>query len=300
MAKNVNKILDTRSDRVFNILSTTVLAIVLVLCFYPLYFVVVASFSDLNAVNSGQTVLFPKGFHLESYRRVFQNERILTGYRNTLFYTFFGTLINLAMTLTSGYGLSNPFPGRKYVNLMIIFTMYFGGGIIPTYFLYKDLGLLDTVWVMLIPGAVSAYNLIITRTFLSNNIPPELYEVAELDGCSRFRFFFAIVLPLSTVLIAILSLFYAVGHWNSYFNALMFLNNRKYHPLQLILREILVQNSVPIDDATTDPEVAEMLRQIKELLKYAVIVVSSLPVLILYPFLQKYFVKGVMIGSVKG
>ena len=300
MSKRTNKIIDTRSDRIFNIISTTILVLVLFVCFYPLYFVVIASFSDLNAVNSGQVILFPKGFHLESYRRVFQNERILLGYRNTIFYTVAGTLINLAMTLTAGYGLSNYFPGRKFVNLMIIFTMYFSGGIIPTYFLYKDLGILNSIWVMLLPGAVSAYNLIITRTFLSSNIPPELYEVAELDGCSRFRFFFSIVLPLSTVLIAILSLFYAIGHWNSYFNALMFLNDRKYHPLQLILREILIQNSVPIDDATTDPEVAEVLRQIKELLKYAVIVVSSLPILILYPFLQKYFVKGVMIGSVKG
>ena len=300
MAKNHNRILDTRSDKVFLIISTFLLALVLIVCFYPLYFVVIASVSDLNAVNSGQTVLLPKGFHLESYRRVFQNQRVLIGYRNTAFYAVVGTLINLAMTLTAGYGLSINFPGRRIVNLLIIFTMYFGGGLIPTYFLYKDLRLLDTVWVMLLPGAVSAYNLIITRTFLASNIPPELYEVAELDGCSRFRIFFSIVLPLSTVLVAILALFYAVGHWNSYFSALMFLNKRELHPLQLILREILIQNSVPIDDNTMDPEVAERLRQIKELLKYALIVVSSLPVLVLYPFLQKYFVKGVMIGSVKG
>ena len=281
-------------------ISTLMLFLVLVLCFYPLYFVVIASVSDLNAINSGQVIFTPKGFHLESYRRVFQNERVLIGYRNTVLYTVGGTLINLAMTLTGGYGLSIEFPGRRFVNLLIIFTMYFGGGLIPTYFLYKDLHLLDTIWVMLLPGAVSAYNLIITRTFLASNIPAELYEVSQLDGCSRFRFFFSVVLPLSTVLIAILALFYAVGHWNSYFSALMFLNNRMLHPLQLILREILIQNSVPINEDTTDPEVAEKLRQIKELLKYALIVVSSLPILVLYPFLQKYFVKGVMIGSVKG
>lgn len=300
LASKGHRMHDTRSDRVFNIISTTLLVLVLLVSVYPLYFVLIASVSDVNAVNAGKVVLWPEGFHLDSYIRVFQNQRVLLGYRNTVIYTVLGTLLNLALTLTAGYALSLEFPGRRVAMFFITFTMYFSGGLIPTYFLYKDLHLLNTVWVMIIPGAVSAYNLIIARTFFHTNIPKELYEVAELDGCSRTRFFFSVVLPLSQVLTAILGLFYAVGHWNSYFDALMFLNERKLHPLQLVLREILIQNSVPVDDKMIDPDVAEQLRQIKELMKYSLIVVSSLPVLIAYPFLQKYFVKGIMIGSIKG
>jgi len=298
--KTTNSLTESKSDKVFNFISTIILTFLLIIVAYPIYFTAIASISDINSVNSGNVILFPKGINFESYIRIFQNQRVLTGYRNTIMYTTLGTLINIFMTMTGGYALSIKFPGRSFIMFMITFTMFFGGGIIPTYFLMKNLSILNTIWVMILPGAVSAYNLIVARTFLIANIPSELYEAAEIDGCSRLRFFSWIVVPLSKVLISILTLFYAVGHWNSYFNALMFISDRSLQPLQLLLREILIQNSVPIDEGTMDPEIASQMQQIKELLKYSLIIVSSVPMLILYPFLQKYFVKGILIGSVKG
>jgi ABC-type glycerol-3-phosphate transport system permease component len=231
--------------------------------------------------------------------KVFQRESIVTGYRNTLFYTVFGTTLNLILTLTSAYALSVKFPGRRLINFMITFTMFFSGGIIPTYFLYRDMKLLNTIWVMILPGAISAYNLIIARSFMRSNISIELYEAAEIDGCSHFRFFIYIALPLSKVLVSILTLFYAVGHWNSYFNAMMYLDDSSMYPLQLVAREILISGNISAMDMIDKDDLMRS-EQLRESLKYALIVVASLPVLILYPFLQKYFVKGIMIGSVKG
>ena len=269
------------------------------LWFYPLYYILIASVSDYKAVGRGEVVLWPKGFSLDAYIKVFKKDSIMIGYRNTLVYTDLGSALNLILTLTSAYALSVKFPGRRLINFLITFTMFFSGGIIPTYFLYRDLGLLNSLWVMILPGAVSAYNLIIARTFITNNISIELYEAAEIDGCSRFRFFINIVLPLSTILISILTLFYAVGHWNSYFNALMYLDDPNLYPLQLVSREILISENVSTMDMI-DPDELARSEQLRESLKYALIIVASLPVLILYPFLQKYFIKGIMIGSIKG
>lgn len=289
---------DMPGDRAFYIVCTILLVILLLIVVYPIYFVLIASISDVNLVNTGKVLLYPKGIQFVGYQRVLTNARILSGYRNTLLYTLFATLLNLALTMTAGYALSVKVPGRNFFSLMITFTMFFGGGLIPYYFVIRALGILNTFWVMILPGAVSAYNLIITRTFLKSNIPNELYEAAAIDGCNRLQFFGRIVVPLSGTLIAVLTLFYAVGHWNDYFNALMFLQERSLHPLQLILREILIENSIAADDM--DGEAAAALQSMKETLKYALIVVSSLPMMILYPMVQKHFVKGVMIGSVKG
>jgi putative aldouronate transport system permease protein len=298
--KIINKIHRlTYGDKAFYAFSTGILLFLLVVTIYPIYFTLIASISDMNAVNRGEVLFVPKGINFGSYIRVFKNQQVLLGFKNTFFYMAVGTSINMIMTITAGYGLSVKYPGRNIMMFLIVFTMYFGGGLIPTYFIYKDLGILNTVWVMLLPGAVNAYNLIVARTFISN-IPNELFESAEIDGCSRLRYLFSIVVPLSTVLIAVLTLFYAVGHWNSYFNALIFLNNRNLIPLQLVLRDILLLNAVSLGADTKDPIVAAQINQLKEQLKFALIIVSSLPVLILYPFLQKYFIKGIMIGSIKG
>lgn len=292
-------IADSPSDKIFYISNTVLMAIIIFIVLYPLWFVLIASFSDYKAVGSGKVVLWPVGFYLGAYKNVFMRETILIGYRNTIFYTVIGTLINLVLTITGGYALSVKFPGRNIISFFITFTMFFGGGIIPTYFVYKSLRLINTAWVMLLPGAISTYNLILCRTFISQNIPEELYEAASIDGCDRIRFYIKVVLPLSTVLISMMTLFYAVGHWNSYFRAMMFLDNKKLYPLQLVAREILINESLAVTD-TIDPETLARSQQLAEQLKYALIVVASLPVLALYPFLQKFFVKGIMIGSIKG
>lgn len=293
------KMIGSKSDEVFYILNMILMVIIAVVLLYPLWFVLIASVSDYRAVGRGEVIFWPKGFYLEAYEKLFQRKSILLGYRNTLFYTIVGTAINIILTITGGYALSVKFPGRRIISFLITFTMFFGGGIIPTYFTYRNLGLLNTVWIMLLPGAVSAYYLILARTFITSNIPEELYEASSIDGCDRFKFYIKVVIPLSTVLISMMTLFYAVGHWNSYFNAMMFLDDSKLYPLQLVAREILILNSFDLDDII-DPEVASRSEQLKEQLQYALIIVVSLPMLVLYPFLQKYFVKGIMIGSIKG
>ncbi len=289
----------SKADRVFYIISLLILILVLIIVLYPLYFVLIASISNYKAVGRGEVILWPVGFSFDSYLKIFSRQNILIGYRNTLAYTVVGTAINLALTMVTGYALSIKFPGRRVINFLITFTMFFGGGIIPTYFVIRDLGLLNSFWVMILPGAISAYNLILTRSYIEQSIPEEMYEAASIDGCNRFNYFLKIVLPLSGVLISIMTLFYAVGHWNSYFSAMMYIDDPNLYPLQLVLREILVNNNIHVEDMI-DPEEIERAEMLRESLKYSLIVVGSLPVLILYPFLQKYFVKGIMIGSIKG
>lgn len=290
---------ETKSDRIFTIVNYSVLTLLLVVFLYPLIYIVSASFSSTEAVLSGKVWLWPVDFSLEGYKAVFDYKLIWTGYANSIFYTVVGTVINIAMTILAAYPLSrDEFFGRKFFMLLFLFTMIFSGGIIPNYLLIKELGMLDTRWAMIIPSAMSVFNVIITRTYFKSTIPKELQEAAKIDGCSDFRFLRSIVLPLSGPIIAVMSLFYAVGHWNSFFNALIYLRDQDLFPLQLILNNILVQNQV-------DPSMlGDMERQaakagLSELLKYSLIVVASIPVLIIYPFVQKYFVKGVMIGSLK-
>ena len=288
------------SDRTFYIISGIGLSLFLLAVLYPIVFVVAASFSSGQAVSAGKVFLWPVDFSLEGYKTVFHNKDILIGFKNSIVYTVVGTLINLVMTMISAYALSrDDVPGTNKIMLIFTFTMFFSGGMIPTYMLIRSLHMLDSIWSMVIPGAVGVYNLIIARTFIKNSIPGELLDAAKIDGCSDIKYFTMIVLPLSKAIIAVLVLFYGVGHWNSYFNPMLYLNSRELFSLPIFLKEILIANQ--IDPSTvTDPELQMQIAQIADVIKYALIVVSTIPVLVIYPFIQKYFVKGVMIGYVKG
>ena len=268
---------------------------------YPLIFVISSSVSEPTMVAAGKVVLLPKGFTLEGYARVFQDSNILTGYANSLFYTVFGTMINLLVTVPAGYVLTKrDMPGTGIVMKLFLFTMYFSGGLIPAFLLINSLHLYNTRLVLLILGAFSMYNCIICRSFFSS-LPKELEEAAQIDGCSYLRIFVQIVLPLSKALLGVMVLYFAVGHWNSYFNAMIYTYDESIQPLQLFLREILVLQEKSADMMSSGgDELAAQQQKIAALIKYAVIVVSSVPLMIVYPFLQKYFEKGVMIGSVKG
>ena len=286
-------------DKVFDIVNTLLLVFIFLIILYPLYYVVIASFSDPDLVLTGKIFLLPKGFQLDSYKKVFSNSEVMNGYMHTIMYAAVGTCINLAVTLTAGYALSRPdLRGRKGFTLFFVFTMFFGGGTVPTYMLVRNLHLINTFWAMVIPNAMSVWNLILCRNFFESNIPKELLEVSQIDGCRNDYFFFRIVLPLSKALIAVMVLFYAVGHWNSYMQPLLYLSDRSRYPLQLVLKNILI-SSQPDASLAGMTERAEMYKQ-TEMLKYALVVVSSVPMIVLYPFVQKYFVQGVMVGSVKG
>lgn len=296
----LKKIRDNKSDAIFTFIVYASIIIVTLLILYPLYFVVIASVSDPTLVASGQVIFVPKGVTTEGYKYIFRDQRIWTGYRNTIIYTFGGTLIALFITIPAGYALSrNDMAGKGIVMKILIITKYFSGGLIPTYMVVKALHLVDTPYVLMILGSFSVFNLILCRTYFQNSLPIELQEAAEIDGCGVFQYFIKVVIPLSKAIIAIMVLYYAVGHWNSYFTGLIYVNDAKLYPLQLILRDILISGQM-VDPSQTDPEALEMMKQIARTIKYGVIIVSSLPVLCMYPFVQKYFVKGVMVGSVKG
>ncbi|HOJ08969.1 MAG TPA: carbohydrate ABC transporter permease [Clostridiales bacterium] len=294
---------ESKSDKAFNIINVIIMTLVLIVEIYPLIFVLSASISDPDLVNQGKVLLLPKGISFDGYLRVFKDKEIWTGYRNTIFYTFFGTIVNIIVTLPAAYSLSRKdFYGRNLFMGLFTFTMFFSGGIIPTYLIIKGLGMRDTIWALLLPGAASMYNIIITRTYFQSNIPNEMKEAAEIDGCSNTRLFLTIVLPLSTPIIAVIALFYGVSHWNSYFLALMYISDREKFPLQLILREILILNEMSTEMMKTGEEIEAIAKQAKiaDMIKYAVIIVSTAPVLIAYPFIQKYFVQGIMVGAIKG
>lgn len=289
-------------DRIFDVINYGLLCIVLIIFIYPLLFVLSASISDPNAIWNGQVWLLPKDISFAGYNMIFGNENIWIGYKNTIIYAIVGTIINLFVTITAAYPLSRKdFYARNFLMRAYTFTMFFSGGMIPTYLLVKQLGMLDTIWAMIIPNAASVWNVIITRTYFQNNIPDELREAAAIDGCSNIKFLIRIVAPLSAPIIAVMTLFYGVGHWNAFFNGLIYLSDRNKFPLQLFLREILILSQMEQNMLEhVDPhEVSERMR-IAETVKYGVIIVSSLPVLIVYPFVQRHFVKGIMIGSLKG
>lgn len=289
-------------DKLFDTINFIILTIVLLLVLYPLYFIVIASISDPDGIYQGKTWLLPYKPNLEGYKAILGYKDLWMGYKNSIIYTIAGVAVNIFSTFTIAFPLSRKrLPGKSFITLIMVFTMYFGGGLIPSYLLIKNLGMLDTIWALILPGAVSVFNVVIVRTFFQSTIPEELYESAAMDGCSNTRFFLQILMPLSTAVIAVMVLFYGVGHWNAFFNAMIYLNSRAKYPLQLILREILVvvDNSQKLMTTGQNKEALDS-QQLTELIKYGIIIVSSLPVLILYPFLQKYFVKGVMIGSLKG
>ena len=267
---------------------------------YALWFVVIASISDPNLVASGEVLFLPRGITWEGYKYILRDKRIWTGYFNTIRYAGVGTIFALFITIPAGYALSRQdMVGRSLIMKLLLFTKYFSGGLIPTYLVVKGLHLVDTPYVLMILGSFSVFNLILCRTFFINTMPMELQEAAEIDGCNIFQYFIQIVIPLSKAIIAIMALYYAVGHWNSFFNGLIYVTDNRLYPLQVILRDILISGQ-SVDPTTTDPDALEMMKQIARTIKYDVIIVFSLPVLVMYPFVQKYFVRGVMIGSVKG
>jgi len=299
MMKKSNKIALSKADRIFDIVNYAILTLVLLIVAYPLYFIVIASVSDPIAVYAGKVVFWPQSFTWEGYERILEYDQFFTGYRNTVIYTVIGTAINVIITIPGAYALSRKdLVGRNTMMMLITFTMIFNGGLIPSYLLIMELKLYNTMWALILPVAVSSWNLIVARTFFQQTIPDELLEAAVLDGCSNAQFFIRVVLPLSKSIIAVMVLFYAVSHWNSYFNALIYLKTPTKYPLQLVLRSILFENSM--GDMVEDASTLAAQQRMGDLIKYGVIMASSLPLLILYPFLQRYFIQGVMIGAVKG
>ncbi|MFD1607477.1 carbohydrate ABC transporter permease [Oceanobacillus luteolus] len=291
-----------KSDKIFDICNKLLVWFFIVVISYPLIYIISASISDPQYVNSGEMWLFPKGITFEGYERVFQNSEIWLGYRNTIFYTLLGTFINLAVTLPMAYALSrSDLIGRNVIMAMLVFTMFFEGGLIPTYLLVRDLGMINTVWAMVLPSAAAMWNIIVTMSFFKVSIPRGLEEAAEIDGASQIRIFFQIVIPLSAPIIAVMALFYGVGHWNQYFGALIYLQDRELYPLQLFLREILIQQQLTTElmQSSGTAEALSQHARIADIIKYAVMIVSAAPLLIVYPFLQRFFIKGVMIGSIK-
>ena len=293
------KINDSRSDKVFNLINIVFTLLCIAVCIYPLYFIIVASFSDPSLVALGRVVLIPKGITFEGYEKILQNKELWIGYRNTIFYTALGTLLNLFLTLTAGFALSrHEMPLRRLIMSMFTITMFINGGLVPTFLLMRNLELYNTFLIMILLNGISVYNLIICRTFFESTIPGELWDAGQVDGATEFRFFGSIVLPLSGALVAVLALYYAVAHWNSYFNAMIYLRDKSLFSLQLVLRNILIANQYTDDMASLDVGADTSMKL--QTMKYAIIVVSTVPMLIAYPFVQKHFIKGVMIGAVKG
>ncbi|MCM3626930.1 carbohydrate ABC transporter permease [Paenibacillus glycanilyticus] len=290
----------TFNDRLFTVFIYILMAFITLSILYPLYFIVIASFTDPNIVNKGGILLYPSKFYFDGYNKIFDYKPLWTGYANSILYTICGTLVNLAVTIPAAYALSRrDLAGRTPIMMLFVFTMFFSGGLIPSYLLISKLGLLDSIWALILPTAASVWNIIITRTFFQSSIPDEMHEAAVVDGCTDFRFFFSMVLPLSKVIIAVMALFYGIAHWNSFFEPLIYLTSDNKFPLQVILRNLLISNEVS-NQMVLDPMSMADRQRIAEQLKYGVIVASCLPLLIAYPFIQKYFTQGVMIGSIKG
>lgn len=296
----INRIKSSKNDKVFFTFVTLILVFLCLIVLYPIIYVISASFSSSSAVTEGKVWIFPVNFTVEAYKAVFRYKDIWIGYRNTIFYTLFGTCVNVMMAMICAYPMSRKdLPGKNVFSFFFAFTMLFSGGMIPNYLLVKNLGMLNSPLAVIIPGAMSVYNMIVAKNFIQTNIPNELLEAAKIDGCSDIRFFFSIVLPLSKAIMAVLALWHAVGHWNSYFNAFLYITNKNLYPLQVFLKEILVQSNIDTEIIGNVADAVAM-QNLKQLLKYAIIVVSTVPLFSFYPFFQKYFVKGVTVGSVKG
>lgn len=295
-------------DKLFLITTYTVVIILTLICLYPLYFTVIASISEPNAVYSGKVNLWPSGFTLEAYEAMLQNKSIWLGYANTIFYTVAGTSFNIFLTIPCAYALSKKkMFGRGFLTGLFLFTMYFGGGMIPTYLLYDSLNLINTRWILVLCGGLSVYNVIVARTYFQTNISESLCEAARIDGANEFYIFWKLVLPLSAPIIAVITLYYAVGHWSSYFNAMIYVMDTDLHPLQLVLRRILILNETAFDEAVMSGDnsgdmlaMLDRLRELATTMKYSLVFIASAPMLIAYPFVQKYFIKGIMVGSLKG
>ncbi len=298
--KNKNAIKQSKKDNLFDIINTIFLCLTFILVAYPIVYIISSSISDPEVVARGGIYLWPVGINFEGYYAVFETDSVLTGYANSFFYAIVGTAFNVIFTLLAAYPLSRrEFCGRKTITFLFTFTMMFNGGLIPTYTLVQSLGLIDTRWSLILPTLIGVWNLIITKTFFESTIPKEIYEAAEIDGAGDIRTFFRVVLPVSTPIIAVIVLYYAVNHWNAYFDAMLYIKSAELYPLQIPLRNILIVNSMEMGMLLDAEEMAQQ-QALAQLLKYSLIVVASLPVMCIYPFVQKYFVKGIMVGSVKG
>ena len=295
-----NKIELCLSDKILRAVVGAVIFVLILVILYPLIYVVSSSFSSGTAVSTGKVILWPVDFSLQGYKAVFSYRQIWTGYRNTIFYTVAGTLLNLTLTVMVAYPLSRRnLQFRSFYMTLFLITMFFSGGIIPNYILLTKLHLTNTRSALLLSGAISVYNMIIMRTYFQHSIPEELLEAAKIDGITDIGYLFKIVLPLSKSILAVITLYYAVGHWNSYFNAMLYLRDESLYPLQLILRSILNVGKIDLSQIT-DVEVLKQIRGLSDLMKFSLIIISSVPVIVAYPFVQRFFEKGVMIGSVKG
>ena len=298
--------LKSKYDRIFDAINYSLLFILTIVMIYPLYFVLIASFSEPFEVATGNVLFWPKGFTLTAYENMLKETGVWIGYRNSIFYTILGTAYNLLLTIPTAYVLTKKsLPGRGLLTGYFFVTMYFGGGMIPTYLNIKSLGLLNTPWVLIIGTGVSCWNLLVTRQFFSSSIPDELYESAQIDGANDFRQFLQIGIPLAMPIIAVMALFYGVGHWNAYYSALLYIRTSDLHPLQLVLRNILISNEQMLLNAQLEGDTEAMIAAVQrahmaEAMKYALIFIAAAPMLCAYPFVQKHFVKGVMIGAVKG
>ena len=302
MAKNNNsksKVKLGGANRLFMACVTIIMIVICVVILYPIYYVLLASITDPVTVNSGKVLLYPESPYFEGYKTTLAYKPLWVSYKNTIVYTVVGTAASLFATIPAGYALSRKdLPGRRGLIFVFTFTMFFGGGIIPLYLTIRNLGIYNTIWAMVLPVAVSAYNLIVCRSFFESGIPLELQEAAKVDGCSDFRFFFSIAIPISTTIIAVMALFYATAMWNQFFNALMFLQDDNKMPLQVVLRNLVLMNQSNQMGSSGDAMVTK--QKLAEQLKYCIVVVSAAPLLMVYPFIQKYFAKGVTIGAVKG
>lgn len=299
-SKPRNRVRLSRQDKTYYSVVYTLVTLLTLIVLLPLTNVLACSFSAPESVASGKVLLWPVNFSVSGYERVFNTDEIWIGYANTLYYTIVGTFVNVFVTMICAYPLARRgLPYKSFFSFLFAFTMLFSGGLVPTYLLARSLHLLNTRWALIIPGAMGVYQMIVTRTFLVANIPQELLEMSQIDGCNDFRFFWSFVLPLSKAVIAVTVMQYAVGHWNSWFSAFLYLSDDKKYPLQMMLRRILVMNQIKASDYV-DEETLVAMEGMADLLKYSLIVVATVPILCAYPFIQKYFVKGIMIGSLKG
>ena len=288
----------TTGDKAFYAVNTVLLALLAIIVIYPLYFIIIASFSDPDAVLAGQVILYPVKVTFEGYAKILQRTDVWRGYLNTIIYTALTVVLSLAVTVPGGWALSRKtIPGKKFLMIYFIIPMFFGGGLIPFYNVMSSLGLINTIWSIILPAILSVWNLFMTRTFFESSIPDGLVEAAKIDGAGEFRIFTLLVLPLSKAILAVMALYYAIGQWNSYFNAMIFLQNENLYPLQLVLKEILIASESTMGGS--GETILEQYRLANQI-KYVSVIVSSAPVMLLYPFVQKYFAQGGMIGSLKG
>ncbi len=294
-----NKVKMSGADRIFTIINGIIMLLICIVIVYPLYYVVIASITDPVIVNSGRPLFYPEKLYLDGFKTTLAYKPLWTAYGNTILYTVTGTIVSLIATIPAGYALSRKdLPGRRGLIFVFTFTMFFSGGIVPLYLTLQKLNMYNTIFAMILPLAVSAYNLIVCRSFFESGIPDELLEAAKVDGCSDFGFFFKIVIPLSSTIIAVMCLFYATAMWNQFFHALMYLQDDNKMPLQVVLRNLVLMNQANQMGSSGDALVTK--QKLAEQLKYCIVVVAAVPLLAIYPFVQKYFAKGVTIGAVKG